>query len=165
MCCLQQFVEYNLMSWQQVGTLGVLMGCFWLATLIIHLVPILEDSFVDKRWPVGTLSPLLFNLLIYIPPYVQIFQEVSTFWFNTIPPVILKSSCFSLYSMVCSSLHSPYQYNSLILVTLSQTHNFILYFPFPGRKIYYIQSFTLHIIYMALSFVSLIIELAFNIHI
>lgn len=139
MCCLQQFVEYNLMSWQQVGTLGVLMGCFWLATLIMHLVPILEDLFVDKRWPVGTLSPLLFNLLIYTPPRMyKYFRKFLLFglilslqWSSN----LVVSPCTQWFAL----LFIPHTNTILSFLLLSpQTHNFILYFPFPGRKIYYI---------------------------
>lgn len=48
------------------------------------------------------------------------FRKFLVFGLNTIPPVVLKFSCFSFYSMVCFFLHSPNQYKSVILIDCPQ---------------------------------------------
>ena len=65
-CC--QFVESNLLSWQQPGLFGDFNGTA-LANNLIGCDPILvlEASFGDKRWPDETPSPPLFQKFIKIP--------------------------------------------------------------------------------------------------
>ena len=58
-------IESNLLSWQQPGLFGDFQGTL-LANNSIgwNLVPVMEASFDDKRWPIGVLSPSLFGDLI-----------------------------------------------------------------------------------------------------
>ena len=64
-CC--HFGESNLLPWQQLWLLGDFHGIpLFNNSVECKPVPVLEDSFGDKRWPVGTLSPSLFGDFIWL---------------------------------------------------------------------------------------------------
>lgn len=97
--------------------------------------PVLQASFGDKRCPVGTLTPLLFDILFRFPSCMYIFCKASAILdSHTSPQAALNLS--SLYVFLPSFLFSspPHLILPLQFLFLS-FHNYLFCFSFLGCSI------------------------------
>lgn len=126
-CCL--FMESNLLHWQQPELFGSFHGRDPLANSIRwNPVQILEAFFGDRRWPVGTLSPLLFEDFLRIT--FTYFRKLPRHYPSNAPQFLLTFPTF----LPLTPIFSPHPYLILlILLPLPQdTHK--IYFPLSGRS-------------------------------